>query len=44
MSSSAVIFTHLFLGSSDCHNERIYIVESLLKATLADESMNGKAS
>ena len=35
---------YLFLYSSNCHNERIYIVESLPEATLADESMNEKAS
>jgi len=44
VSSSEGTFTYLFLGGSNCHNERIYIVEILPKATLADESMNGKAS
>jgi predicted RNA-binding protein with PUA-like domain len=36
--------TYLFLDSSNCRNERIHIVESLPEATLADESMNEKAS
>jgi hypothetical protein len=46
MSSSAGIrvFTYLFLRSSNYYNEHIYVAESLPKATLADESMSGKAS
>jgi hypothetical protein len=44
MSFRAGVFKYLFPGISNCHNEGVYIVEILPKATLADESMNGKAS
>ena len=43
ISSSAVIFRYLFLGSNNCHNEHTDITESLPKSTLADDSMSGKA-